>query len=42
MEQFSKLPLWGQWVAILLVCGLLAVTSWYVWLSGQKQTMESG
>jgi type IV pilus assembly protein PilO len=41
MEQFAKLPLWGQWVAILLVCGLILVTGWYAWLSNQKQTMET-
>jgi len=41
MEQFGKLPMWGQWVAILLVCGLLVVTGWYAWLSNQKQAMES-
>ena len=41
MEQFGKLPMWGQWVAILLVCVLLVVTGWYAWLSNQKQTMAS-
>jgi len=38
---FTKLPLWGQWVVVLLVCGLIAATGWYAWLSGQKQTMEN-
>jgi len=41
MEMFTKLPLWGQWVVVLLFCALIAVTGWYAWLSGQKQTMEN-
>lgn len=40
MEQFAKLPLWGQWVVILLICGLLGVASWFWPISGWKVKME--
>jgi type IV pilus assembly protein PilO len=40
MEQFGKLPLWGQWVVVLLICALLGGASWFGLISGWKTKME--
>lgn len=40
MEQFAKLPRWGQFVVTLLVAGLIGTAAWYYPLSGWKETME--
>jgi type IV pilus assembly protein PilO len=41
MEQFAKLPRWGQFVAILIVGGLICTAAWFYPLSDWKSTMES-
>ncbi len=41
MEQFAKLPRWGQFVAILFVGGLICTAAWFYPLSDWKQTMEA-
>lgn len=40
MEQFTKLPRWGQFVVVLMICVLLAVAAWYGFISGQKSALE--
>jgi type IV pilus assembly protein PilO len=41
MEQFAKLPRWGQFVAILIVGALICTAAWFYPLSDWKSTMES-
>jgi len=41
MEQFAKLPRWGQFVVILAVGALLCTAAWFYPLSGWKTTMET-
>lgn len=41
MEQFAKLPIWGQLVVVLLLCGLIVVTAWFWPISGQRSTLEN-
>lgn len=40
MEQFGKLPLWGQWVVVLLICVLMGGAAWFWPISGWKTKME--
>jgi type IV pilus assembly protein PilO len=40
MEQFAKLPQWGQFVVILLVGGLICVTAWFFPIKDWKEKME--
>jgi type IV pilus assembly protein PilO len=41
MEQFAKLPRWGQFVAILIFGGLICTAAWFYPLSDWKSTMEA-
>jgi len=41
MEQFAKLPRWAQFVVTLLVAGLIFGAAWYLFLSGQIDTMNA-
>ncbi|MGC8724363.1 MAG: type 4a pilus biogenesis protein PilO [Acidobacteriota bacterium] len=41
MDQFTRLPKWGQFVVVLLVCALIFGAAWYGFLSGQRDTMQS-
>ncbi|MCI4398375.1 MAG: type 4a pilus biogenesis protein PilO [Acidobacteria bacterium] len=41
MEQFAKLPRWGQYLATLALGVVLLVAAWYGVISGQRQTLAS-
>jgi type IV pilus assembly protein PilO len=41
MEQFARLPRWGQFVSILIVGALICTAAWFYPLSDWKSTMES-
>lgn len=41
MEQFTKLPRWGQLVVTLLFCGLFFGAAWFLFLSDQRTTLQS-
>ncbi len=41
MEQFTKLPVWGQFVVVLLLGALLCTAAWFYPLSGWNTAMEA-
>ena len=41
MEQFAKLPRWGQLVTVLILGGLICTAAWFYPLADWKSTMES-
>jgi type IV pilus assembly protein PilO len=41
MEQFAKLPMWGQVVVVLLLCALISIGAWFWPISGQRETLEN-
>ena len=41
MEQFAKLPRWGQYLATLALGVVLVVAAWYGVISGQRTTLAS-